>query len=211
MGTSPRSLNATSSKSLPRSRDARKKLRPMRPKPLMPTRVFAMADFYRKLARSSERSDLGVHPLGRNACLGGHRDLDTERAAFRAIRLDPDAAVEAADELAADVEAESRASDSAGHVRIDAVELLEDAASLGRGDAEPAVADAEQHMLRALGERDSHRAAVRRVLDGVLDEIHEHLPQLLPVGPDRGQGLRRRQLEGHALRQMHPGGGDDAL
>ena len=39
--TSPRSLNATISKS-PRSCAARKKLRPMRPNPLIPTRVFAM-------------------------------------------------------------------------------------------------------------------------------------------------------------------------
>ena len=40
--TSPRSLNATISKSPPRSSAARKKLRPIRPNPLIPTRVFAM-------------------------------------------------------------------------------------------------------------------------------------------------------------------------
>src|SRR5581483_961149 len=43
VGTSPRSLNATSSNAASRSSDARKKLRPMRPKPLMPTLVFAIA------------------------------------------------------------------------------------------------------------------------------------------------------------------------
>src|SRR6476646_11173769 len=41
--TSPRSLNATISKSPPRSSAARKKLRPIRPNPLIPTRVFAMS------------------------------------------------------------------------------------------------------------------------------------------------------------------------
>src|SRR5215211_6474474 len=40
---SPRSFAATISKSAPRSSAARKKLRPMRPKPLIATRVFAMA------------------------------------------------------------------------------------------------------------------------------------------------------------------------
>ena len=39
---SPRSLIATSSKLPPRSRCARKKLRPIRPNPLIPTRVFAI-------------------------------------------------------------------------------------------------------------------------------------------------------------------------
>src|SRR6476659_4547772 len=43
VATSPRSLNATISKSPPRSSAARKKLRPIRPNPLIPTRVFAMS------------------------------------------------------------------------------------------------------------------------------------------------------------------------
>src|SRR5580765_3937981 len=40
---SPRSFAATTSKSLPRSRCARKKFRPIRPNPLMPTRTFAIS------------------------------------------------------------------------------------------------------------------------------------------------------------------------
>src|SRR3954451_16474908 len=51
VGTSPRSLNATTSKSPSRSCAARKKLRPIRPNPLIPTRVFAMRRLY-----SSNRS-----------------------------------------------------------------------------------------------------------------------------------------------------------
>src|SRR5579862_78333 len=43
---SPRSLYATTSKSASRSSAARKKLRPIRPNPLIPTRVFAMRRLY---------------------------------------------------------------------------------------------------------------------------------------------------------------------
>ena len=49
---SPRSFAATISKSPPRFRCDRKKLRPMRPKPLMPTRIFAMSCPLRCLAAS---------------------------------------------------------------------------------------------------------------------------------------------------------------
>src|SRR3954462_2615820 len=70
----------------------------------------------------------------------GDGDLDVERRASAvAVALDPDAAVEAADELAADVEAEAGAADAAGHVRIESVELLEDAPALARRDPEAAV------------------------------------------------------------------------
>src|SRR5205809_5095543 len=110
MGTSPRSLNATSSKSLPRSSDARKKLRPMRPKPLMPTRVFAMGE-----TLDRDRSALLVN------CSVGDRYLDAERAALCAVRLDPDAAAQPGDELAADGHAGPGGADATGHVRIDAV------------------------------------------------------------------------------------------
>ena len=44
--TSPRSLKATISKSPPRSSAARRKLRPIRPNPLIPTRVFAIRRLY---------------------------------------------------------------------------------------------------------------------------------------------------------------------
>ena len=50
---SPRSFAATISKSPPRCMWARKKLRPMRPNPLMPTRIFAMVPPYRISSESS--------------------------------------------------------------------------------------------------------------------------------------------------------------
>src|SRR5207245_6725605 len=57
----------------------------------------------------------------------GHRQLDVEgRAAAETGRVDPDPAVHAVHELAADVEAEAGPADAAGHVRVEPVELLED-------------------------------------------------------------------------------------
>src|SRR5205809_845499 len=59
-------------------------------------------------------------------CLGRGRDLHAEDRALPVVRLDPDAPTDPADELAGDVEAQARAPDPAGHVGIEAVELLED-------------------------------------------------------------------------------------
>src|SRR5439155_9116502 len=95
----------------------------------------------------------------------GERDLDDERGAAALARLDPDPSVDAPHELAADVEAEARAADPSGHVRVEAVELLEDPRPLVLGDAEPGVVDGEAQHLARLLELDPHRPAVRRVLD----------------------------------------------
>src|SRR5436305_8489771 len=87
------------------------------------------------------------------------RDLDVERGAGAPVGLDPDAAVDAADELAADIEAEPRAADAAAHVRIEAVELLEDPPLLALRDAETGVRDREADMAAVRLERDVDRAA----------------------------------------------------
>src|SRR5204863_5309934 len=112
------------------------------------------------------------------------RDLDVEGRAGLALRLDPDTAVDPADELPADVEAETGAADAAGHVGVEAVELLEDPALLGRRDAQAVIGDGEADV--ALARLDGHgdRAAVGGVLDGVVDEVPEHLAELSGVGGD---------------------------
>src|SRR5205814_2299896 len=75
--------------------------------------------------------------LGR--LLRGQRELGGERRAAAGGGVDADPAADAADELAGDVEAEPGAADAALHVRIDAVELLEDPPLLrGFGPAVPA-------------------------------------------------------------------------
>src|SRR4051795_12408129 len=126
------------------------------PPPALPIRAAVRGSGRRLLGLAARR------PLG-------DRDLDVERRAPAvAVALDPDAAVEAADELAADVEAEAGAADPARHVRIEAVELLEDAPPLGGGDAEPPVGDRPADAALALAQADLDRPAVRRILDGVL-------------------------------------------
>src|SRR3954470_3363123 len=71
------------------------------------------------------------------------RDLDVEGRAGAAVGLDPDAAVDPAHELAADVEAETGAADAAAHIGVEAVELLEDPPLLAWGDPEAGVRDRE--------------------------------------------------------------------
>src|SRR4029077_4213972 len=111
--------------------------------------------------------------------------------------FDPDAAIETADELAADVEAEARAADAAGHVRVEPVELLEDPAALRDGDSEALVRHRPAHAALAAGHLDLDRPAVRRVLDGILDEVDEHLSQLLLVRGDPGKAPRRLAGQRH--------------
>src|SRR6478672_6201724 len=93
--------------------------------------------------------------------LGSCRNLHMEDRAAPVVRLDPDSPMHAADELAGDVEAQPRASDPAGHVRIDPVELFEDTALLAGRDAEPLVGDGEPHVLARRLEADAHVPAVR--------------------------------------------------
>src|SRR5512132_1426670 len=78
---------------------------------------------------------------------GSSGKLKEEGRPLPCLRLEPDVPAHAADELVADVEPEPRAADAAGHVRIDAVELLEHHALLVGGNPEPLVADLEEHVL----------------------------------------------------------------
>src|SRR5215831_8598258 len=77
--------------------------------------------------------------------IGGacRRDLDVEDRSRPLVALHPDPAADPANELAGDVEPKSGAPDAAGHVRVEAVELLEDPVALCGRDAETAVGDRE--------------------------------------------------------------------
>src|SRR6266550_5779173 len=94
-------------------------------------------------------------------------DLDVEGRARGPVRLDPDAAVDPAHELAADVEAEPGAADAAAHAGIEAVELLEDPALVGGRNPEPRVGDREADVPPVRREQDRDRPALGRVLDRV--------------------------------------------
>src|SRR5207253_1234049 len=142
----------------------------------------------RKNACSGRGRDPAVTCHGRRRRL--LRDLHDEGRAGGSVRFDPDSAVDPAYELPADVEAEPGAADAAAHVRIEAVELLEDPPLLARGDTEAGVRDREADVAVVRLERDLDRTTLRRILDRVLDQVRDHLPELPRVGRHRSQLVR---------------------
>src|SRR5262249_41001157 len=170
------------------------------PGPRPSTRVAAM------IPSSHRRRDASVRDDRRNR--GFLRDLDIERRAGKAVRFDPDPAVDAAHELAADVEAESRPADAAGRLEGQAVEPLEDQPLLALRDAGTGVADREAHMLVHGLERYLDRPTVGRVLDGVLDHVPEHLAELAGIGRDGGNVVRREEQDLDRFRQVRARGVD---
>ena len=120
----------------------------------------------------------------------------------RPRRLDPDASVHPVHELAADVEAEPGAADAAGQVRVEAVELLEDPPLLApAGCRGPGRRRGSGRGCRGASSATRTRAAVGRVLDRVVDEVRQHLAQLVRVGRDR------RQRVGAPRRRARPSAG----
>src|SRR4029077_17147084 len=113
--------------------------------------------------------------------LGG-RQLEDEHRALAPVRLGPDASAHAVDQLSTDVEAETGPAHPAGHLGVGAVELLEDLLLVLGRNPEPLVPDVEAEKAVALLDADLDAAAVGGVLDRVLDEVDEHLPDLVRVG-----------------------------
>src|SRR5207248_6576139 len=110
-----------------------------------------------------------------------NRQLERECRSAPGLGLNPDSSAHPADELAADVQAEPGAADPADHVRIDAIELLEDPALIGIRNTKTLVADLKADVVPVRREYEPHFAAVRRILDGVVEQIDEYLPHLVRV------------------------------
>src|SRR5205823_11252139 len=130
-------------------------------KTVMPTVSSARAICRIRLATLF--SSGGPSPFPRvlpNGGLRGGRDLHEEDGAPHLVRLDPDPAVDPADELPGDVEAESRAADPADHVRVESIELLEDAVLLCGRNTEPVVGDHKADDVLEPLESHAHVAAV---------------------------------------------------
>src|SRR5438067_13536627 len=106
-------------------------------------------------------------------------ELEKERRALVAVRLDPDATAHAADQLLADVEAEAGPSHAPDHLRVGAVELLEDPVLVLGRNPKPLVLHGEANGAVVLVDLDLDVAALGRVLDRVLDEVDEHLASLV--------------------------------
>src|SRR5439155_21545936 len=138
---------------------------------------------------------------------GGQRDR--EARALTGLGVDLEAAVHALDELAADVEPQAAAAHAAGLLRVEAVELLEDPLALGARDPQPLVRDLDEALAVLRVEPNLDLAALRRVLDRVVDQIDEHLPQLVLVAEDRAPAAGD-ELERDLLREMKLRGADHA-
>src|SRR5215210_7812234 len=102
---------------------------------------------------------LRYHSLVRDANRND-RQVDDERRALTLARRDRDAALHPPHELAADVEAETRAPDAAGLLGIEPVELPEDPLLLAVRDPEALVADRDLQGAFSLLHADLDAAAV---------------------------------------------------
>src|SRR5262249_14718019 len=129
--------------------------------------------------------------------LGASGELHLEGRALTQGRFDPDAATVHLNDLLGNCETETSAALGLGVGAVDLMELLEDARSLINGDAWPRIgyADVEVAVDR-LGTH-AHLSGVGE-LDGITDEIEQHLGEALLVAKPYGQGLghlgREREL-----------------
>ena len=156
------------------------------------------------MARASSTSALSFEPRGgpqgRLSSFTASGSSNENVEPRPAIGLDPDPAAHPAHDLAADVEAEARAADAAREIRVEAIELLEDPLVLGGRDSESPVADGESHTPLDRLQLELDPAAVRGVLDRVLDQVDEHLAKPVRICSDV------HVLRGHSEYQVDAGG-----
>ena len=112
-------------------------------------------------------------------------------------------------DLLAERQAEPRAADLARVRGVDAEEAREDVRLLAGGDAEAGVGHLDAREALAGRRRDRHGAAGGRVLDGVGEQVGDHLPDAVAVA-DHRQRFRpapRRRARGSrtAPRRARPG------
>ena len=81
-------------------------------------------------------------------------------------------------------EAEARSVDLSVVVVVHAVELLEDLAQVLLRNSKTLVLNAEEQRVALAGRVDNHVAAVRRVLDRVVEQVRENLVELVLVAND---------------------------
>src|SRR5262245_29437259 len=107
---------------------------------------------------------------------------EDERAAAAWLAFCPDLTAMRLDQVAADVQAEADGLDRAT-AGLDAIETLEQALEVLGRDADALIADAyAQQALFVGADAGAHVATARRVFDGVVDQIGEHLLDAHGVG-----------------------------
>src|SRR5207249_8343628 len=100
------------------------------------------------------------------------------------------------DDVLHDREPEARAAEGARASLVDAEEALGQPRQVPRGDADARVLDGDVDHAVVLGAAGGgpheHAAAPRRVLDRVVDQVDEHLPEAIRVSLERGRSEERR-------------------
>src|SRR5262245_27429377 len=131
--------------------------------------------------------------------LGACGKLHLEGRALAQRRLHPDATTMHLDDLFGDRKPESNATSRLGERAVDLMELLENANLLLFGNAWPGIGHADVEVaVDRLGTH-THLADVCE-LDGVPNEVEEHLSDALLIPETDGQGFgnlrRKRELLG---------------
>ena len=140
--------------------------------------------------KSSER-------LGTRAAAVGDRDVERERRAFAFARLDRDLAAVRLRDVADDRETETGAAGVAAARPVDAVEALEDALEIAGRDPDAVIAHDERDPVADDARADLDRLARARVLDRVVEQVHERAAHLAPVADDLDVGRLGRDVDRH--------------
>ena len=132
---------------------------------------------------------------GRVRCRCGH--LQRERRALTFTRLDRDVAAVRLGDVADDRETETGTAGVAAARPVDPVEALEDAFEVARRDPDPVVAHGEHEPVADDVGTDLDRLVRARVLDRVVEQVHERAAHLAAVARrlDVGRVVRRRDRD----------------
>src|SRR5918912_480912 len=170
--------------------------RPLGPSPASSTSIFSASRLTRQSSRIGGSSSMtktrviagseSVPHTRRAAESCGGGKLEDEARSFSLGGRHPDPPAHRPNEPLGDEEPEAR---TAALVAVaGAVELPKDPLLLGVGDPDALIDDAHFDLVAPAARRNCHRAAVGRILDGVLDEDRADLTELVRVGL-RGERL----------------------
>src|SRR5262245_46705974 len=140
---------------------------------------------------------MATRPL-RSTEFGTRGEFHLKRRAFARRRFDPDAPAVHLDDLLRDGEAEAGTTLGFGKRTVDLVELIEYAGLLLLRDPWTRVRHADGEATVDRLRRHPHLTHIGE-LDGVPNEIEEHLGEALLVAKPNGQGLRHLSLERELL------------
>src|SRR5688500_13615876 len=128
-------------------------------------------------------------------------ELEHEDRAATLVGVDPDAAAHGRDEALGEEEAQTGlpGADRPGG-RVAAVELAEDPLLLGVRDPDPLVLDADLDGVLAPARGHGDGAAGGRVANRVVEQVREHLAELVAVGRGRERLVGERDDEPVAVR-----------